>query len=146
MGFRKSFLLQCGGFDERLDAGAAGCNGDSECWFRILKNGGIIHYNPRAIVAHFHRKDVQGFYKQVYNYMKGFTVAALIQQKQLPTAGYKKYLFSVLPRYYKQLAVGRGDYYELRKQTRFEEIYGLLAGVKYYMLHKKPKLIKLPKA
>jgi len=80
MSFKRDFLIKVGGFDERLDAGAAGCNGDSECWFRILLNGGTIHYNPRAIVYHKHRESVETYARQVFNYMKGFTVAAFIQK------------------------------------------------------------------
>jgi glycosyltransferase involved in cell wall biosynthesis len=141
MAFDRIFLINIGGFDERLDAGAAGCNGDSECWFRVLKNGGSIQYNPRVIVSHFHRKDMEGFHHQIYNYMKGFAAAALMQQNQLPKAGYKNYLYSALPRFYKQLALGRGEYYELRKQTRFKEIYGLMAGIKFYFSNRKPLLL-----
>ena len=143
MSFRKSFLLQCGGFDERLDAGAAGCNGDSECWFRILKKGGIIQYNPRSIVWHHHRKDMEGYYKQMYNYMKGFTAAALIQKKQMPSAGYAKYIFKVLVQFYKQLWVGRNMYFRLRKITMKQEIKGVIAGVWFYIFHPKSKLIKV---
>ncbi|MDE3236311.1 MAG: glycosyltransferase [Bacteroidota bacterium] len=141
MSFRRSFLLRCGGFDERLDAGAAGCNGDSECWFRILKNGGKIHYNPRAVNWHYHRADKTAYFNQIYSYMKGFTAAALIQQRQLSDAGYKKHLFVTLPKFYKQVLTERGEYYQLRKVTAWSEIKGIVAGTWYYMRHRKPKLL-----
>ena len=107
MAFRKSILEHTGVFDERLDVGAAGCNGDSELWFRILANGYSIAYNPRAIVWHEHRRDMKGLKKQLYNYMRGFAAAALIQQKYRADARYARMLFIRLPRWYlKELMIG----------------------------------------
>ena len=80
MAFRKSIFSKAGYFDERLDVGAAGCNGDSEMWYRILASGSDICYNPRAIVYHEHRKELRALKKQLYNYMRGFAAAGLIQQ------------------------------------------------------------------
>jgi GT2 family glycosyltransferase len=87
MAFRKTVFEKAGLFDERLDAGAAGCNGDSEMWFRILACGGQIVYDPLPVVYHRHRTDMKQFKRQIFNYMRGFTAAALIQHKQKPKEG-----------------------------------------------------------
>jgi GT2 family glycosyltransferase len=137
MAFRKSVLEKTGYFDERLDVGAAGCNGDSEIWFRILAKGFSIAYNPRAVVHHEHRKNMEGLQKQLYNYMKGFTVAALIQQKQQKNAGYYRHLFSVLPPWYLKLIIKGFPGYASRYSTVFAEIRGIFAGLIYFIKHRK---------
>lgn len=139
MAFRKSILEHTGVFDERLDVGAAGCNGDSELWFRILEKGYSIAYNPRAIVAHEHRREMKGLQKQLFNYMRGFTAAALIQQKLRTDAGYYRHLFLRLPKWYlKEMAKGFPGY-KMRYATIFSEIRGVIAGMLYYRKHKNNK-------
>ena len=137
MAFRKSIFSEVGYFDERLDVGAAGCNGDSELWFRILAKGHSIAYNPRVIVWHEHRKDMQGLRKQLYGYMRGFTVAALIQQRLYSTAGYKRHLFLRLPKWYLGLLAKGFPAYRDRYATIFAEMRGMLSGIAYYRKHKK---------
>jgi glycosyltransferase involved in cell wall biosynthesis len=139
MAFRKSIFEHTGLFDERLDVGAAGCNGDSELWFRILAKGYSIAYNPRAVVAHEHRREMRGLQKQLFNYMRGFTAAALIQQQQQKDAGYYRHIFLRLPKWYlKQLAKGFPNY-TMRYATLFPEIRGMIAGMLYYNRHKNTK-------
>ncbi|GAC1486465.1 MAG: hypothetical protein NVS1B13_13930 [Flavisolibacter sp.] len=132
MAFRRHIFNFTGYFDERLDVGAAGCNGDSEMWFRILSKGYSIAYNPRAVVHHQHRKTLSGLKKQLFYYMKGFTVAALIQQKQQKNAGYKRQVFKILPLWYLKLLVRGFPTYASRYTTILSEIRGLLAGLIYF--------------
>ncbi len=132
MAFRRNIFERVGYFDERLDVGAAGCNGDSEMWFRILSQGFCIAYNPRVVVHHQHRKTLQGLKKQLYQYMKGFTVAALIQQSQKKNAGYKRQLFKILPFWYLKLLVRGFPAYASRYSTVLPEIRGMLAGLIYF--------------
>ena len=136
MAFKKEIFEKVGYFDERLDVGAAGCNGDSEMWYRILLNGGSIHYNPRAVVLHEHRKDIHSLKKQIYNYMRGFTAAALIQQKLNHQAGYKKHLFLSLPYHYIKLIMRGFPKYRGRYTTLFNEIRGVFSGIGYYQKNK----------
>jgi GT2 family glycosyltransferase len=60
MAFRRNLFERIGLFDERLGAGAAGCSEDSELWYRMLANGGVCLYEPRAVVFHHHRRDLAG--------------------------------------------------------------------------------------
>lgn len=137
MAFRKSVFDKVGYFDERLDVGAAGCNGDSEMWYRILLRGGSIYYNPRAVVLHEHRKEMSALKKQIFNYMRGFTAAALIQQSQNNRTGYKKHLFMKLPVHYLKLIMRGFPAYHSRYSTVFDELRGVISGMRYYSKNKR---------
>ena len=132
MAFRKSIFNEAGIFNKFLGAGASGCSEDSEMWFRILANGYNIIYEPKAITSHEHRKDMQSLKKQVFSYMKGFAVAALIQQKQIEPAGYKSHLFRRMPRYYFSLVLKGFPLYKKQFRTLGVEMQGLLSGIRYY--------------
>ncbi len=134
--FRKNVFNIAGYFDERLDVGAAGCNGDSEMWYRILAAGKTIHYNPRAIVYHEHRREMPHLKSQLFNYMRGFAAAAMIQQKHEPKAGYKHHLFVNLPKYYLRLLLKGFPGYRLRYSSLWVEVKGVLSGLNYYRQHK----------
>jgi glycosyltransferase involved in cell wall biosynthesis len=136
MAFRKSIFEEVGYFDERLDVGAAGCSGDSEQWYRILANGFKIVYNPLAVVRHSHRNSVKDLKKQLFGYMRGFTVAILIQYQRFGHTGNLKHLLKVFPFYYLTL-LGKGfPFYKAQYQTVFTEMAGVLSGVAYYWRHR----------
>ncbi|WP_242922454.1 glycosyltransferase family 2 protein [Pontibacter liquoris] len=137
MAFRKAVFEEVGCFNELLDVGAAGCNGDSEMWYRILAHGHTIKYNPRAVVFHEHRKEFEGLKKQIFYYMRGFTTAALMQQKQHEQAGYKRHIFRVLPKYYGQLVLRGFPHYPSRYSTLWVEIKGVLSGLAFYFINRK---------
>jgi glycosyltransferase involved in cell wall biosynthesis len=143
MAFRKKLMEEVGYFDERLDVGAAGCSGDSEMWYRILAAGFTIQYNPRAVVYHEHRQEISALHKQLYNYMRGFAAAALIQHGHNPRAGYKSHLFQAMPRYYLLLLRAGFPSYRFRYRTLWSEIKGLASGVRFYYKNKNsPSLSK----
>lgn len=136
MAFRKEVFDSVGYFDERLDVGAAGCNGDSEMWYRILAAGYEIHYNPRAVCYHEHRREMRGLQKQLFFYMRGFTAAALIQQQANRNARYKLLLFKKFPAYYLRLFVRGFLKKDLRHKTLWSEIRGIISGVRFYLQNK----------
>ncbi|PRY06783.1 GT2 family glycosyltransferase [Pontibacter ummariensis] len=138
MAFRKDVFREVGYFDELLDAGAAGCNGDSEMWYRILAKGHTIKYNPRAIVYHQHRKDHKGFRKQIFYYMRGFVTAALIQQRQNQQAGYKRFIVKLLPLRFLRFLVRGFPNYPLRYSTLGAEVRGTLSGLIYFLKNRRP--------
>lgn len=136
MAFRKNVFTEVGLFDEILDVGAAGCNGDSEMWFRILIAGHSIAYNPRAVVYHEHRKEIAGLKKQIFYYMRGFTAAALLQQEQLQNAGYKHHIYQVLPRYYLPKIKQSLLHYH-KNDTIWVELQGIISGLVFYNRNRK---------
>jgi cellulose synthase/poly-beta-1,6-N-acetylglucosamine synthase-like glycosyltransferase len=135
MAFRKMIFEKAGYFNELLDAGAAGCNGDSEMWFRILLKGYTIYYNPRAVVHHEHRKEIKALKKQIFYYMRGFTAAALTQQKQAPESGYTQKLKN-FSRHYGVLLIKQFPHYRFQYKTSQAEIRGILSGLIFYRKHR----------
>lgn len=139
MAFRKNVFEEVGYFDERLDVGAAGCSGDSEQWYRILANGFTIVYNPLAVVGHSHRSSISDLKKQLYGYMRGFTVAILIQYQNFGHSGNIRHLIKVFPFYYMTL-IGKGfPFYNAQYRTLFSEITGVISGLFYYWRHRNRK-------
>ena len=142
MAFRRALLEEVGYFDERLDVGAAGCSGDSELWYRILANGFNIQYNPLAVVQHSHRNSMQELKRQLYSYMRGFTVAILIQHQRFGHRGNLQHLIKVIPLYYLSLLRKGFPNYSFQYQTLFSEMGGIISGVFYYLRHRNtdPKI------
>lgn len=137
MAFRRSIFDEIGLFDERLGAGASGCSEDSEVWFRILLKGYTMHYNPRAIVYHEHRKDMPGLKKQIFSYMRGFTAAALFQQQYHPESGYKIFKLRGFIKQYSYALIKQFPHYPLQYKTLLPEIKGVLSGLLFYYKNKK---------
>ena len=142
MAFRKEIFDEVGYFDERLDVGAAGCSGDSEFWYRTLACGFSIHYNPRAVVRHYHRNSIPGLRRQLYSYMRGFTVAILIQHQRFGHRGNLQRLFRILPLYYMRLLKKGFPRYDFQYRTLFSELKGVFSGLLYYLRHRNtdPKI------
>ncbi len=136
MAFRKTILEKVDFFDERLDVGAAGCSGDSEIWFRMLSANAVIQYSPRVIVFHEHRKNIAELQKQIYNYMRGHAASVLIQHAQNNKMGYRKYLFSRVPKNYLRSLIAGFPNYNFQYQTVFSELKGLMSGVRFYKKNK----------
>ncbi|WP_132055515.1 glycosyltransferase family 2 protein [Pseudocnuella soli] len=137
MAFRKTAFEQVGYFDELLDAGKAGCNGDSEIWFRILNHGLEINYNPRVIAFHEHRRTMAELKRQMFHYLRGFTVAALLQQDRQPAAGYRRRLYLTLPRYNARRIIDGFPNYRFQYRTIGPEMRGMVSGFFYYLKNKK---------
>src|SRR5262249_52755157 len=65
MAFRLSVLRCLGGFDEALDTGAAvPGGGDLDIFYRIIRAGYAIVYEPGFLVFHEHRRDMAGLSRQ----------------------------------------------------------------------------------
>jgi glycosyltransferase involved in cell wall biosynthesis len=135
MAFRKSALETAGYFDERLGAGAAGCNEDSEMWYRILAKGLAIHYNPRAVGFHEHRKELKALHRQIFSYMRGHTAAALIQQEQIREAGYIKYLYRMIFKSCMPLLIKR-FFQPGERRMIFIQLRGIFSGILFFYRNK----------
>lgn len=73
MAYRRSVFEQIGPFDPALDVGTVtNGGGDLEMFFRVLKEGFMLVYEPRAMVRHRHRRDTQRFHTQIANNGVGF--------------------------------------------------------------------------
>ena len=65
MSFRRSLLLDLGGFDTALDAGTRlPGGGDLDIFCRVIASGVTLRYEPAALVYHEHRRDWTGLRRQ----------------------------------------------------------------------------------
>ena len=82
MAFRMSVFDRIGLFDPALDVGTpTNGGGDLEMFFRVLKEGGTLVYEPAAIVRHRHRRSYEALRTQLANNGKGF-YAYLVRSAQ----------------------------------------------------------------
>ncbi len=65
MAFRRQILLDIGGFDEALDAGAPlPGGGDTDILYRVVRAGYPIIYEPQFMVFHKHRREYRQLRRQ----------------------------------------------------------------------------------
>lgn len=65
MAFRRARLIELGGFDPALDVGTpTGGGGDLNMMFESLHHGGVLVYEPAAVVRHRHRRTVKELEQQ----------------------------------------------------------------------------------
>jgi GT2 family glycosyltransferase len=65
MAFRKDVVQTLGGFDEALDTGAAvPGGGDLDMFYRIIRSGHALVYEPRFMVFHQHRREMDALRRQ----------------------------------------------------------------------------------
>jgi len=134
MAMRREVFDLVGDFDERLGAGAAGCSEDSELWYRVLAEGWNCRYEPTSVVYHYHRSDLDGLRKQMYQYFRGYVAALLFQFARYRHWGNLRRLFWSLPTYYAGLlTIGLLRGFGPRYRTYLAEISGCLAGIKFYL-------------
>lgn len=71
---RRDRMVELGGFDENLGAGAPTRGGeDLDAFVRVLLGGGAIAVEPAAVVWHHHRSELAALQSQMYGYGTGLT-------------------------------------------------------------------------
>lgn len=145
MAVRRVAVEDVGLFDERLDAGAAGCSGDSEMWFRLLVGGWACVYLPEAVVFHEHRREDAAFERQIEAYMKGHTASLLVQHQATGRWGELRRVALSLPRWYLHLGLRRlRRGVDSRTKTLGPEVRGTIAGIGYYLRHRRTPAVSAP--
>ncbi len=139
MAFRREVFDRVGFFDERLDAGQAGCSGDSEFWYRLLASGHPCRYEPRSVAFHFHRRTMDALSNQIFYYMRGHTAALLVQHERTGIATNRARALWLMPRSYcgRVLRALRGRKVATDRFLK-EEIAGYVSGLLFYYRHRKP--------
>jgi GT2 family glycosyltransferase len=73
MAFDRSLLVSIGGFDEALDTGAPlPGGGDLDIFYRVLRSGRPMAYEPRYAVYHEHRESIPQLRRQYWTWGLGF--------------------------------------------------------------------------
>jgi GT2 family glycosyltransferase len=71
--FRRDVLLRLGGFDEALDTGAPlPGGGDLDIFYRVIRAGYPIVYEPQYLVFHQHRRELDKLRRQYWSWGLGF--------------------------------------------------------------------------
>jgi GT2 family glycosyltransferase len=74
MAFRRELFDRIGPFDPALDVGTpARGGGDLEMFFRVLKEGHVLVYEPNAIVRHRHRRTLPELRRQIADHGISFS-------------------------------------------------------------------------
>jgi GT2 family glycosyltransferase len=74
MSLRRHLVLDLGGFDEALDTGRPlPGGGDLDIFFRVIRSGAVLLYEPQAAVFHEHRRDMSVLKRQYYTWGLGFS-------------------------------------------------------------------------
>jgi glycosyltransferase involved in cell wall biosynthesis/peptidoglycan/xylan/chitin deacetylase (PgdA/CDA1 family)/protein-L-isoaspartate O-methyltransferase len=85
MAFRRSIFAHIGLFDPALDVGTATQGaGDLEMYFRVLKHGFGLVYEPAAVIRHHHRASVDDLYRQISTWGSGMCSYILQSLKKYP--------------------------------------------------------------
>jgi GT2 family glycosyltransferase len=69
MAFRRTVLVEAGGFDAALNYGS-----DTEALSAAVSRGVRLAYEPRSVIWHEHRQDEEALRRQVFNYGVGMTM------------------------------------------------------------------------
>ncbi|HSU49435.1 MAG TPA: glycosyltransferase, partial [Segetibacter sp.] len=100
MAFRRSLFNKAGLFDPALDVGTiTNGGGDLEMFFRVLKEGHMLVYEPSAIVRHRHRPQYDKLEYQLKNNSKGLLAYCVRSMGAYPEE--KKSFFKLLSWWYR---------------------------------------------
>jgi len=72
MSLRRKPVLGLGGFDEALDTGRPlPGGGDLDIFYRVLRGGAMLVYEPQVVVYHEHRRELEQLRRQYYTWGLG---------------------------------------------------------------------------
>ncbi len=87
MSFDRALILSLGAFDEALDTGRPlPGGGDIDMFYRVLRTGRPLVYEPRAAVRHDHRRDLAVLRHQYYTWGLGFAAFLVKSMRTDPAA------------------------------------------------------------
>jgi GT2 family glycosyltransferase len=129
MAFDVGVLRALGGFDPATGAGTAARGGDDLlAFFRVLRAGYALVYEPAAIVRHAYRRDVDELSRQMFGYGAGLTAYLAGTVADRPSS-----LFDLLRRVPRGLIYGLGRGKSPRLHAPFER--ALLRSERLGMLY-----------
>lgn len=135
MAFRRSLLVELGGFDNALDRGAPlPGGGDLDIFCRVIASGATLRYEPAAMVYHEHRRDWPGL-KEQYAQSWGKAHMAYVQ-KLIRYGPYRGralvYAAWWLAHEFKQIGRALIGRHPVPAATLLQECLGGLAGITAY--------------
>ncbi|MGH2365219.1 MAG: glycosyltransferase [Chloroflexota bacterium] len=140
--FNTRVLRHLGGFDPRLGTGSPARGGeDLEMWFRLMKRGYRIAYQPGGVVYHTHQRDYSALKKKAFDYGVGLTAFLTTVLAHDP-----RYAAAFIPRLPRALAhiLSRSSPKNSGKQADYPaqltriELAGMLYGPLAYLRSRAP--------
>ncbi len=137
MAFRAEFLREHGLFDVALGAGTLARGGeDLDAFLMVMLAGAILIYEPRALIRHFARRDVDGLRRQMFGY--GVGMCAVIAKHATTSPGSAMRIGHRLPGGFWKLLSPASEKNERRTddfppQMVRAELAGYLAGPVLYV-------------
>ena len=87
MAVRREMVRELGGFDDALDTGAPlPGGGDLDMFYRIIRAGHALVYEPSALVFHRHRRKMKELRRQYWSWGLGFMSFAAKSYRTDPAA------------------------------------------------------------
>jgi hypothetical protein len=103
-----------------------------------LAEGWICRYEPTSVVFHYHRRDIEAFKSQAYQYMRGHVTALLVQFANYQHWGNLRRLCLTLPKNYLVAILRPLKYgFSPRYSSVFTEILGCVSGIQFYLNNRK---------
>jgi GT2 family glycosyltransferase len=135
MAFRRHVFREIGEFDLSLGAGTLARGGeDLDMFFRVLKAGHSVVYEPAALTRHRHRRDHAALQQQVGGWASGMTayVVRSMRQNSRERRPLLAFLSRLLCVYYPRRAAQSLVSRALRPSLTMAEWVGALAGLARY--------------
>jgi GT2 family glycosyltransferase len=135
MTFRRALFGEVGSFDPALDAGTlTGAGGDLDMFFRILKAGYTLVYEPAALVRHRHRREEAAVKQQLENWCTGMQAYLVRSMRAYPAdrVGLASLVARLLLLYYPRRVVQSLWDDQLRPGLALAELRGAVRGLWRY--------------
>lgn len=132
MAFRREILLKLGGFDEALDTGnPLPGGGDLDIFYRIIRGGYSLVYEPCYLVFHQHRRAKEKLRRQYWSWGLGFMafVAKSYQSDPLQRSQLRRLVWWWLKYQLKQLKQGLRGRHPLPLPMLLAELWGGIIGL-----------------
>ncbi len=132
MAFRRDVLLKLQGFDEALDTGApVPGGGDLDIFYRVVRSGFPLVYEPGYLVYHQHRRDDAALRRQYWSWGLGFMafVTKSWQTDPLQRVQFRRLVLWWVNDQIKQLKQSVRGRHTLPPQMILAELWGGVVGL-----------------
>lgn len=131
MGVRRDVVRELGGFDDALDTGAPlPGGGDLDMFYRIIRAGHALVYEPSALVFHRHRRKMKELRRQYWSWGLGFMSFAAKSYRSDPPARrhFRQVVKGEFKRAFFQLIKSLRRQHGLSPTFPLAQLWGCMAG------------------
>jgi GT2 family glycosyltransferase len=131
MGVRRDIVRELGGFDDALDTGAPlPGGGDLDMFYRIIRAGHALVYEPSALVFHRHRRSMKELRRQYWSWGLGFMSFAAKSYRSDPPARchFRRVVQGEFKRAFFQLIKSLHRQHGLSPTFPLAQLWGSMAG------------------